>query len=229
MAVDNPTSKVIVIDTTSYAGNFERELCAYVTGQYGECGMGDKVARKAAAEIRHIGWWNDHIAHEPDDRNCHRPASIWTTPGWFNNGSGGHYRDDPANYETARAAAVQSMKNYHALHERHIRDRLEREDFEPETKPGAWTKEACLRTIEQNAASVQQVAQSKHRYPAYLSVAIFVDEFPSMDVLDELKARAEHYCANYKSFARFSSKEVIELTGFRLVEPEYKLHERPLR
>lgn len=228
MAIDNPTSKVIVIDTTSYAGNFERELCAYVTGQYGECGVGDKLAGKAVAEIRHIDWWNDHIAHEPDDRNCHRPTSIWRTPGWFNNGSGDHYRDDPANYEIARAAAVQSMKDYHALHERHIRDRLEREDFEPETKPGAWTKEACLRTIEQNVASVQRVAESNHRYPAYLSVAIFVDEFPAQEVLDELKARAEHYCANYKSFARFSSEEVIELTGFRLIEPEYKLHERPM-
>jgi hypothetical protein len=228
VAVDTPTSKIIVIDTANYAGNFERELCAYVTGQYGECGVGDDLAQQVASEIRHIGWWNDHIAHEADDRGCHRPASIWTTPGWFNNGSGGHYRDDPANYEAARAAAVQSMKDWHAQHEVAIRDRLARNDFEPESKPGAWTKEACLSTIERNAASVQRVAESQHRYPAYLSVAIFVDEFPAQEVLDELKERAAHYCANYKSFSRFSSIDVIELTGFRLVEPEYKLSERPM-
>jgi hypothetical protein len=228
LSAENPTSKIIVIDTTSYAGNFERELCAYVTGQYGECGVGDKLAQQAATEIRHIDWWNNHIANEADEHGCRRPASIWATPGWFNNGNGGHYRDDPANYEEARAASVQNMKDYFALHERAIRDRLERNDFEPETKQGAWTKEACLRTIERNAASVQRVAESHHRYPAYLSVAIFVDEFPAQEVLDELKLRAEHYCANYKSFARFSSLDVIELTGFRLVEPEYKLSERPI-
>lgn len=228
MAPENPTSKIIIIDTTSYAGNFERELCAYVTGQYGECGVGDDLAEQASAEIRHIEWWNDHIAQEADDHGCRRPASIWATPGWFNNGNGGHYRDDPANYDAARAASVQSMKDYFELHERAIRDRLAREDFEPATKPGAWTKEACLRTIESNAASVRRVAESQHRYPAYLSVAIFVDEFPAKEVLDELRGRAEHFCRNYKSFARFSSLETIDLTGFRLVDPEHKLSERPL-
>ena len=30
----------VLIDTNRYAGNFERELCAYVTGQVGECEVG---------------------------------------------------------------------------------------------------------------------------------------------------------------------------------------------
>ena len=40
---DVPAYKVI-IDTDSYAGNFERELCAYVTGHWdGETHGGDQV------------------------------------------------------------------------------------------------------------------------------------------------------------------------------------------
>lgn len=31
-----------IIDTNSYAGNFEREMCAYLTGQVGDCGVGDE-------------------------------------------------------------------------------------------------------------------------------------------------------------------------------------------
>ena len=30
----------LVVKTNSYAGDFEREYCAYVTGQVGECEVG---------------------------------------------------------------------------------------------------------------------------------------------------------------------------------------------
>lgn len=35
---------MFVIDTDSYAGNFERELCAWCTGILGDCGIGDEYA-----------------------------------------------------------------------------------------------------------------------------------------------------------------------------------------
>ena len=31
---------LFVIDTDSYSGNFEREMCAYCTGQIGDCEVG---------------------------------------------------------------------------------------------------------------------------------------------------------------------------------------------
>ncbi len=34
---EQPNPYLFVIDTDTYAGNFEREMCAYVTGQIGEC------------------------------------------------------------------------------------------------------------------------------------------------------------------------------------------------
>lgn len=39
MSIENEEihCKIIVIDTTSFTGNYERELCAYLTGQVGDC------------------------------------------------------------------------------------------------------------------------------------------------------------------------------------------------
>ncbi|NTF16956.1 hypothetical protein G6L37_00755 [Agrobacterium rubi] len=230
MSVKNPKSKVIVIDTTSYSGNFERELCAHVTGQYGECGVGSALAWQAKLEISNIAWWGRHTQNEADDRGTLRPTSIWPTPGWFNNGSGGHYVDDPSNYDAAVAAAVEFTKRYHADHEVAIRERLANRNFEPAEKLGAWTEEACLRTLASNEAHVRQIAASRTRYPAYLSVAIFVDEFPPEDVLEEMQERASDFCANPQHFAssfKYGKDPRIELTGFRLHDPELAEEQKP--
>jgi len=39
-----------IIDTDQYAGNFEREMCAYLTGTVGECGVGDEFAELFSKE-----------------------------------------------------------------------------------------------------------------------------------------------------------------------------------
>lgn len=36
---------IFIIDTDSYAGNFERELTAYITGVVGGCEVGDDFAK----------------------------------------------------------------------------------------------------------------------------------------------------------------------------------------
>lgn len=221
MAVDNPTSKIVVVDTEIYAGNFERELCAYVTGAIGECGVGGEVARAAASEIVHIDWWRRHVRSEADDKGCRRPTSIWATPGWFNNGMGGNYRDVPENYAPARDAAVRSMIEHQRHQEDIIRKRLETGDFEESMGGRGWTEEACRRTLADNAASVDRIRNSERRYPSYQSVAIFVDEFPEGDVLSEMKSRAETYCRDVKSISPhgYMRLDKIVLTGFRFVEP----------
>ena len=33
-------TKYFVVDTDTYAGNFEREMCAFMTGITGACGVG---------------------------------------------------------------------------------------------------------------------------------------------------------------------------------------------
>lgn len=100
---------ILVIDTTSYAGNFERQMCAFMTGQVGECGVGDEFIDEVIEDLSKIfvlpglnaddhftvnDWIEDNISNQPDDSDypCYRPCSIWETPGWYNNGMGGHYK-----------------------------------------------------------------------------------------------------------------------------------------
>ena len=82
MSVDNPKAKIILlIHTDKYAGNFEREMCGYVTGMYGECGVGEEEALVFQEDMSDKGldpdMFDDIIAQEVDDNGCHRPASIW--------------------------------------------------------------------------------------------------------------------------------------------------------
>jgi hypothetical protein len=74
----------LIVDTDSYAGNFERQSVAFVTGQVGECGVGRGEAKVASEELsREIAqWWRDHAEHVTDDNGCHRPAMIVPTPGF---------------------------------------------------------------------------------------------------------------------------------------------------
>lgn len=82
MSADNPTAPyILVVLTDSYSGNFERGMCAYMTGIVGECGVGDDQAEIFKADMEEIGkdpdMFDGMLEWEPDDHGCHRPASIW--------------------------------------------------------------------------------------------------------------------------------------------------------
>lgn len=64
----------VLIDTDAYAGNFEREMCAHCTGHYGECEVGLEFAEQ-------IDEFEDAIISIPDEHGCHRPCTLWDTPG----------------------------------------------------------------------------------------------------------------------------------------------------
>ena len=64
-------SVAFVIDTDQYAGNFEREMCAYVTGRYGECGVGEEIVEDGIAEQF------NNVIDMSDDSNCYRPVTCY--------------------------------------------------------------------------------------------------------------------------------------------------------
>jgi len=68
---------IVVVATDKYAGNFEREMCAYCTGVVGECGVGENLA---AAFPHDRAKWHSRMIQFPDDHGCRRPASIWSGP-----------------------------------------------------------------------------------------------------------------------------------------------------
>lgn len=213
----------LIIDTENYAGNFEREMCAYITGQTGDCGVGMNIT-EAFRDIAHLEWWKANIVQvkDPDsDFDVLRPVSIWPKLGWFNNGMGGHYPDEPEIYAKAQKECYEATRQYFAPQLEKIDKRLKEKDFEAE-KPSAWTEEACLR---EKSRLEKTVNDSKNgplsKFPAYLSVAIFVKEPPPDDVLKEFVQRAKYFCDHQKEIKMKAdghdfSKEKIILTGFRM-------------
>lgn len=86
------TNYLFVIDTNQYAGNFEREMCAFLTGCVGECEVGDEMAERYRKDMGKAGHYLfSNVASVPDDRGCSRPVTIWSNPRYANDGHGGHY------------------------------------------------------------------------------------------------------------------------------------------
>lgn len=106
-----PPPFAFVVDTEQYAGNFERLLGAWVTGRAGECGVGEKEAASAQSAMDPTvrEWLDDHAMPVISDNGGTYYASIWATPGWFNDGLGNEWPDDSdpevvkAKYLAARA------------------------------------------------------------------------------------------------------------------------------
>lgn len=77
--IDSPSSPFLfVIDTADYAGNFERELCAFITGRTGECGVGRDMSLRFTEETGQKPFEN--VIEEADDRGCRRPVTIYASP-----------------------------------------------------------------------------------------------------------------------------------------------------
>lgn len=81
---------VFVVDTEEYAGNFERELCACMTAQIGDCEVGANQIPDArhAIPFAILEWLDEHTLQVADEHGCARPVTIWPTPGWYNDGHG---------------------------------------------------------------------------------------------------------------------------------------------
>ncbi len=106
---------LLIVDTENYSGNFERQLVAFATGCFGDCGVGDTEAQLARQQMTHYAWWEENIIEQEDEdhgADCMRPASICPTPGWLNNGMGYHFRADSDEAETieGRYPAYLSVK-----------------------------------------------------------------------------------------------------------------------
>lgn len=82
----------LVVDTNMYAGNFEREMTTFCTGQTfprGELYLED--------DTPHSDWWasNSHDHWDGDEDSYPEACSIWPTPNWFNDGYGNQTELEP--------------------------------------------------------------------------------------------------------------------------------------
>lgn len=63
-----------IIDTNSYSGNFERELCTYMTGNIRDCEVGEEYANMFLEKYKEP--LND-VCYVPDEHSCYRPVIIF--------------------------------------------------------------------------------------------------------------------------------------------------------
>ena len=188
---------IFVIDTEQYAGNFERPMCAYITGRTGDCGVGDEEAEVFNKEMNVDEYALDNEIHpfqfvigRADEHGCSRPVTIYPTPTWFNNGLGGEFRDGQES---------EALIHY---------------------------REQCLKESERlyvgdKAAWEQKAKNAKlQKHPSYQSVAIFMERQPTVDEWRILEERAGKFPAYWLATKpSYSSEEerLITITGFRLI------------
>lgn len=188
-----------VIDTDHYAGNFERQMCAYVTGQTGDCGVGAKQVMIFEDEVGDPEKFEDLVGSEADDNGCFRPVKIYPNPDWFNNGVGGHYRNDEPNVmERAQKEHDESVRNYANNNIRRC--------YSDKT----YANEEADRHIKAG------VGKPVTKHPAYMSVAICLNREPIPEEIEFFKKRATTYGKIRSDI--MGKKSPIEVTGFRLVK-----------
>jgi hypothetical protein len=206
----------LIIDTDQYSGNFEREMASYCTGL--EFPRGEEYIMD---DIQHADWWEEHVyLYSADSDDYPEGCSIWQTPGFYNNGMGWHYVDTPENRELAKVKCRESMVEYHARRKATVEERLRTGNFEEENGRGAWTKEACERTLKSIETSIAN-AGGFVMSPAYQSVAIFSDEQPPPEVIEEVKARAHNFNAVWQQkYAPWAQATPVTVTGFRMISIE---------
>ncbi len=217
---------LVVIDTDSYAGNFERDLCAYITGTVGECGVGDDMAALFKEET---GLEPLPTMWEPDEHGCHRPVTSYPTPGWFNAGCGRCYLDTPENEIVAlREHREYVLKDrYNTLWHRYLKDWRENPASRPAYEKAGHTEEKLAQAAaEEERRGDKEAAKTKvSKYPAYLSVAISFEKPPTPEQLALMKERAHQFATQIMKpdyGTGFTTPRIGKILGFRLVEQEIK-------
>lgn len=195
--------KGFVIDTNKYSGNFEREMCAYLTGHTGDCGVGDKEKAEYFELFPVAVAGVAQIQEEEYEIDFERPCGIYPTENLWNNGMGFHYKEGEEELalqkwkESMVAYKEKSIKMYQSYYT---------------TLPHTWTVESLDRHIKCLRQEIEEVSSETvvGKYAAYQSVIIHFHENPSLEAVEIMKARAYAY-------ALLGREKDLEITGFRIV------------
>jgi hypothetical protein len=218
------TEWTFVIDTDDYAGKFEREMCAYITGCTGDCGVGSEFAELADKEVAKdiLEKFDDYIANVPDEHGCNRPVTIWPSTNWWNDGIGNQWRNDDSDIEKHRAAYA---KSYADIYNGYMKTPLAAiESLKNGIPYSNWTIAAAAKEITANQKIIDKaknIKKLKH-HPAYNSVGIWFQKKPTAKLIKLMKERAQNFAKAKRDLGQEWDKD-FELTieGFRLV---YNIH-----
>ena len=208
---------IFIIDTEDYAGNFERPLCAYITGRIGECGDGEEEAELYKKETKLNPF--DNVIDEADEHGCHRPTSIFPTPGWYDNGFGFGYK--AGQEKEALEAYRKQTAEYHrtSYYVKYWEDWQKNPESKKRYEESGWTEKKLKKAAkdEEKKAVEAENTTKVSKYPCYNSVAISFEKKPTKTQIELMKDRA------YK-FAKLSDEyspevpRISKITGFRLIK-----------
>lgn len=200
-----------VVDTDAYAGNFERQLCAFITGITGECGAATDIAEKVKDQLNVD--FDELVGSEPDEHGIHRPVKIYPTPGYYNNGLGFAYQKG------------EEQKAIEAYRQNCI-------DYGNKKFYGNGT-DAQEEHRKKWHNSADNAETEYGHYPSYQSIAILFYDKPGDDVMALMKERAEELA----SASRDGTSEVLcgdkwigpfTISGFRWVTEKITSEEEEL-
>jgi hypothetical protein len=181
---------LLIIDTEEYAGNFERQLCGYVTGQADYDTQGKEEAdiflNEVDADI--ANWFEENIVSITDVNGNDQFVKLSPTPGWFNDGVGNHYKNgcDP----------LLVVKKYNKIQKKY-----------KEKYPNSSSCELVT--------SIDEIV----KYPAYMSIEIMFYKKPSNIIIDLVAERARKFCEDSRFDFRPEKITAIRLVK-RIIKDE---------
>lgn len=207
--ISQPQSLMLVFDTTEYSGNFECELCAYVTSIIGDCGVGKKQAQDCIEDspIFYQDWWNDHILYEADEHGCERQCSTYETPGIFNNGWGFYFIDGQ------EKLALQKLKESAIEY-------CQRQITQAENNSN-WNQESKELSIKHNKEEIEKYSTLTvvSKYPVAQSIAIFIDEKLPKEILELAQQKADEFSKNY--ITPYGTPKPFKITDTYYIQPKF--------
>lgn len=206
---------IFIIDTDRYAGNFERDMCAYVTGQIGDCGVGKEFVEIYHQEVKKGPDFGEFVELRPDEHGCYRPCKCWPTKGWLLVGDSVVREKDWNQAEADKAWQECQAEIY--------RGYLRQLDHVKIGKDG-WTEENLAKEKKRCQTDIDKVLKEKSpKMMPNNSVAIFFCKKPTDEMVKLMKERAYKFAEAKRAYAGkkdISYEKNFELTilGFRLVE-----------
>lgn len=213
-------SKAVIIDTEQNSKAFYLQMFAFLTGQEAGSVIASKIADDVSNEIVHLTWWEQNIIDEPGGKSPDQSVSIWRTPGWFDDAAGEHFRDTEENFEKAQKAAIEKVRDDQEQVLAPIIRRMEENDFSDD--PNSWTKANCERAVKIATENIAAAREADPRRPSYMSVAIFVENFPPQAVIDEMIERLDVFVETRGTIGRRTNTKIknLTITGVRAFDPE---------
>ena len=212
---------IFIIDTDQYAGNFERDMCAYLTGVLGDCEVGEEFSKMYDKEVnigRPESVFIDYIEWRSDDHGCYRPCQCWPTKGWLSIGHDKAVRKEEWNQKEADKVWQHDQSEIYRGYLKTAEN----------IKVGdGWTQEAKNREIKRLTNEIEKALKWKcPKYEPYNSVAIFFEKKPTEEMIALMKERAFKFSKAKRDAGNPWEKNFdLAIYGFRLVKETTKMKE----